>query len=63
MAGARLALVIAVPNGVAGPNDHSTLGYFLRLTILGLMAPVAFGGNAVYVLVDVDAFCRGPLPR
>ena len=29
-----LALVIAVPNGVAGPNDHSTLGYFLRLTIL-----------------------------
>ena len=42
-----LALVIAVPNGVAGPNDHSTLGYFLRLTILDLMAPVAFGGNAV----------------
>ena len=59
MAGARFGAVIAVPNGVAGPNDHSTLGYFPRLTILGRMAPVAFGGNAVYVFVDVDAFAEG----
>ena len=63
MAGARFGACYRRAQRVAGPNDHSTLGYFLRLTILGLMAPVAFGGNAVYVLVDVDAFCRGPLPR
>ena len=59
MAGAGFGVVIAMPNGVVGANDHSTFGYFLRLTMLGMMAPVAFGGDAVYALVDVDALAEG----
>jgi len=47
-----LPLVIAMPNGVFGANDHSTFGYFLRMHLLGLMAPVGFGRDAVLSLVD-----------
>jgi dihydroflavonol-4-reductase len=54
-----LPLAIAMPNGVVGANDHSAFGYFLRLTLLGAMLPVAFGGDAVYALVDVDALSEG----
>jgi len=36
-------------------NDHSVFGYFLRLTLLGRMFPMSFGGEAVYALVDVHA--------
>ena len=54
-----LPLAIAMPNGVVGANDHSAIGYFLRLTLLGAMLPVAFGGDAVLALVDVDALAEG----
>ncbi|MGA2493747.1 MAG: SDR family NAD(P)-dependent oxidoreductase [Roseiarcus sp.] len=54
-----LPLVIAMPNVVVGANDHSPFGYLLRLTILGLMTPVAFGADAVWGLVDVDALADG----
>lgn len=54
-----LPLVNAMPNGVMGANDHSIFGYFLRLTLLGQMAPMAWGGDAVYALVDVHALAEG----
>lgn len=54
-----LPISLAMPNGVVGANDHSLFGYFLRLIILGAMEPFAFGGDAVYAFVDVDALADG----
>jgi nucleoside-diphosphate-sugar epimerase len=54
-----LPLAIAMPNAVVGPNDHSAFGYLLRLTMIGAMFPVAFGGDTVYSMVDVDALADG----
>ena len=54
-----LPVVTAMPNGVMGANDHSAFGYFLRLTLLGRMAPLSFAGDAVYTLVDVQALADG----
>ena len=54
-----LPLVIAMPNGVIGANDHSVFGYFLRLYLLGAMPPLAFGGDAILALVDVGALADG----
>lgn len=54
-----LPLVIAMPNAVVGPNDHSVFGYFLRLVMLGAMPPVAWGGDAVYCPVAVSALAEG----
>lgn len=54
-----LPVVTAMPNGVMGANDHSVFGYFLRLTLLGRMFPMSFGGEAVYALVDVHALAEG----
>lgn len=54
-----LPVVTAMPNGVMGANDHSTFGYFLRLTLLGQMPPMAWGGDAVYAVVDVHALAEG----
>lgn len=54
-----LPLAIVMPNGVVGANDHSVLGYLLRLTLLGLMPPIGYGADAVYALVDVDALAEG----
>ncbi|HUG26467.1 NAD-dependent epimerase/dehydratase family protein [Piscinibacter sp.] len=54
-----LPIVTAMPNGVMGANDHSIFGYFLRLTLLGKMAPMAWGGESVYTLVDVKALAEG----
>ena len=54
-----LPVVTAMPNGVMGTNDHSSFGYFLRLTLLGQMPPMAWGGDAVYALVDVNALAEG----
>ena len=56
---AGLPMVIAMPNGVVGVNDHSVFGYFLRLYLLGAMPPMSFGKDAVYSLVDVDALANG----
>jgi nucleoside-diphosphate-sugar epimerase len=52
-----LPLVIAMPNGVVGVNDHSVFGYFLHL--LGGMPPMAFGADATLALVDVEALAEG----
>lgn len=54
-----LPLVTAMPNGVMGANDHSIFGYFLRLMLLGKMAPIAWGADAVYSLVEVNALAEG----
>lgn len=54
-----LPLVIAMPNGVAGVNDHSVFGYFLRLHLLHGMPPMAFGADATLALVDVLALAEG----
>jgi dihydroflavonol-4-reductase len=54
-----LPIVTAMPNGVMGANDHSAFGYFLRLTLLGQMPPVGWGGDAVYAFVDVHALAEG----
>ncbi len=57
--GKGLPLSIIMPNVVVGPNDHSTFGYMLRLTLLGLTPPFGFGGDSVYACVDVDALAEG----
>jgi nucleoside-diphosphate-sugar epimerase len=54
-----LALVIAMPNAVAGANDHSAFGDFLRMHLGGIMPPMAFGGDATYAFVDVHALAEG----
>lgn len=54
-----LPLVIAMPNAVMGANDHSLFGYFLRLHLLGLMPPMAWGRDMVCTLVDVEALAEG----
>lgn len=54
-----LPLVIAMPNGVAGANDHSIFGYFLRLHLLRGMPPMAFGADVTVALVDVLALAEG----
>jgi dihydroflavonol-4-reductase len=56
---AGLPLVTAMPNAVMGANDHSAFGYFLRLTLSGWMPPVAWGGDAVFSFVDVNALAEG----
>jgi dihydroflavonol-4-reductase len=54
-----LALIIACPNGVIGPDDHSVWGYFLRLYINRLMPPVAWAPDAVFSLVHVEDLAAG----
>lgn len=54
-----LPLVVAMPNAVAGANDHSIFGYFLRLYLLGALPPMVVGLDAVYALVDVLALAEG----
>ena len=54
-----LPLVIACPSGVVGPNDHSVMGYFLRLHLNHLMPPVAPCPESVLPLVHVDDLARG----
>jgi len=54
-----LPLTIAMPNAVAGANDHSAIGHTLRLVLLGAMPPVAWGGDVIFALVDVDALAEG----
>jgi len=57
--GKGLPLVIVMPNAVVGANDHSVFGYYLRLTLLGAMPPLAWGDDMVYAFVDVDALAEG----
>lgn len=54
-----LPLNIVLPNGVAGVNDHSIWGYFLRLYLLRCMMPIAFGKDMVMSFVEVNALAEG----
>jgi nucleoside-diphosphate-sugar epimerase len=54
-----LPLVIACPNGVIGPNDHSVWGYFLRLYINKLLPPIAWSPNSIYSFVEVNDLVNG----
>lgn len=54
-----LPLNILMPNGVAGINDHSIFGYFLRLHLLHSMVPMAFGREMVISFVEVNALTDG----
>jgi nucleoside-diphosphate-sugar epimerase len=54
-----LPLVIAMPNGVSGVNDHSVFGYFLRLYLMHAMPPLAWNGDTLYAFVDVQALAEG----
>ncbi len=54
-----LPLVIGMPNAVVGANDHSVFGYFLRLYLQHAMPPMAWGDDAVFSMVDVDALAEG----
>ena len=54
-----LPLVVAMPNGVMGPNDHSAFGYFLRLYLMHRLPPMSFSPDSVYSFVDVEALADG----
>lgn len=54
-----LPLNILMPNGVAGVNDHSMWGYFLRLHLLRAMVPMAFAKDMVMGFVEVNALADG----
>lgn len=54
-----LPLIIACPNGVIGPNDHSIWGYFLRLYMMKRMPPMGWQPETVYSLVEVNDLARG----
>lgn len=57
--GRGLPLVTAMPNAVVGANDHAVFGYLLRLQLLGLAPPTAFGLGAVLAFVEVQALANG----
>jgi nucleoside-diphosphate-sugar epimerase len=54
-----LPLIVACPNAVIGPNDHSAFGYFLRLYINKIMPPMAWGANNTFAFVHVDDLVEG----
>jgi dihydroflavonol-4-reductase len=54
-----LPLVIVCPNGVIGPNDHSSYGYFARLYLNHLLAPAAWAPDSVVSMVEVHDLAEG----
>jgi nucleoside-diphosphate-sugar epimerase len=44
-----LPLVVACPGNVIGPNDHAAWGYFARLYVNGLLPPMSWARDRVYV--------------
>ncbi|HEY3310936.1 MAG TPA: SDR family NAD(P)-dependent oxidoreductase [Anaerolineales bacterium] len=54
-----LPLVIASPNGVIGPNDHSIWGYYVRLYLNKMLPPMGPIGNCLYTLVELNDLARG----
>jgi dihydroflavonol-4-reductase len=54
-----LPLMIVCPNGVVGPNDHSVLGYLLRLYLNGWLPPMAWAPESIFTLVDVHDLSEG----
>jgi len=54
-----LPLVIAMPNGVVGPNDHSLFGYLLRLYLMRMLPPMGWCPQMIISLVEVNALAEG----
>jgi len=54
-----LPLAIVCPNGVMGTNDHSAMGYFLRLYVNHLMPPMAWAPNSIYSFVERTDLAEG----
>ncbi|NKB61649.1 MAG: SDR family NAD(P)-dependent oxidoreductase [Gammaproteobacteria bacterium] len=50
---------VVMPNATVGVNDHSNMGYFLRLHLLKRMVPMGFGGDCVIAPVLVDSLAKG----
>lgn len=54
-----LPLVIACPHHVVGANDHSPLGYIVRLWVNRVMPPLPWSPDALSALVHVDDLAEG----
>jgi dihydroflavonol-4-reductase len=54
-----LPLIIACPNQVVGPNDHSVFGYLLRMYLLYLQPPLAWNPGTIQSQVHVKALAEG----
>src|SRR5215510_1384319 len=54
-----LQLIIACPNQVVGPNDHSVFGYLLRMYLLYLLPPLAWDPDTIQSHVHVRALAEG----
>ena len=54
-----LPLIIACPNGVIGANDHSFLGYFLRMYINRILPPLAWSPDSISSFVEVNDLAQG----
>jgi len=54
-----LPLIIVCPHQVIGPNDHSPLGYFMRLYVNRIMPPVAWSPNSIFCCVELHDLAEG----
>ncbi len=54
-----LPLIILCPNGTVGENDHSNLGYILRMYLCNLLPPIAWTPEVMWSLVHVDDLSEG----
>ena len=54
-----LPLIIVCPNGVVGPNDHSSYGYFLRMYLNHLLMPYGWAPDIINSLVHVNDVAEG----
>lgn len=56
---AGLPMIIACPHGVIGPNDHSSIGYTLRLHLNKMMAPFAWSPDSSFTFVYLEDLAEG----
>ena len=54
-----LPLIIVLPGNVIGPNDHAVWGYFARLYINGLMPPMGWAKDCIFVHASVEDTAEG----
>jgi dihydroflavonol-4-reductase len=54
-----LPLIIVCPHAVIGANDHSPLGYLLRLYINRLMPPIGWSPNSIFCYVELHDLAEG----
>ena len=54
-----LPLIIVCPHAVIGANDHSPLGYFLRLYINRVMPPMGWSPNSIFCCVELHDLAEG----